>query len=108
MNVIACGAANVDVYKKGFANLACVLSDYTNGDIGNCGGSSISWEAEIGEQYYVFLSPPEDSTVNDFTIQIVDNDNCDHASGPVTPTSVGAVVSYTTTNADVDLSLIHL
>jgi hypothetical protein len=104
VNVIACGATNVDVYKNDFA---CVLTEYTNGDIGNCGGSSISWEAEMGERYYVLVSPAPDSeggssTREDFTIQIVDNDKCEHAFGPVTPTSFGAIVSYTTTNAEVD------
>jgi hypothetical protein len=97
VSVITCGAASVSVFER------CFLTPYTNGDIGNCGGSSISWEAEIGEQYYVLVSPSsENSAQEDFTIQIVDNDKCDHAFGPITPPSFGAVVSYTTTNAEVD------
>jgi hypothetical protein len=44
----------------------------------------------------------EPSASEDFTVQIVDNDKCDHAFGPVTATSAGTVLSYSTVNAEVD------
>jgi flagellar basal body-associated protein FliL len=128
VNVIACAAADgvssandvvLDVYTY-IGNFACVLTSYTNGNIGNCAGgssSSVSWQAEIGEQYYILLRIPlsDDNDIantttvqeedDNFTIQIVDNDKCNHAFGPVIPTSFGAVVSYTTIHAQVDTNV---
>jgi hypothetical protein len=41
---------------------------------------------------------------DDFTIELVDNDQCQYAAGPITPTSSGAVLSYTTVHAKEDSS----
>jgi hypothetical protein len=112
VHVIACGGtAQVSVYQglaaMGGGNFACIEKVLDNGDnVGNCGaGSSFSWVAQVGEQYHVLVSPPYDSIAtefDDFTIELVDNDQCKYAAGPITPTSSGAVLSYTTVHATVD------
>jgi hypothetical protein len=61
---------------------------------------------QYGQQYHILVSPTspdsEPSTSDDFTVQIVDNDKCDHAFGPVTARSAGTVLSYSTVNAGAD------
>jgi hypothetical protein len=89
--------------------LSCLLTYFQNGDVGQCGGDSISWNADQDQVYFVLMSPElvdvngtnstngtmtttttnatmandnedEESDMS-FTIQIVDNDQCAYAFG---------------------------
>jgi hypothetical protein len=89
-----------------FSSFQCVKSAYSRGDIGNCDGTSISWEAQVNVEYVVLVSSSTEVAVEDltdaFTIQLVDNDQCKYAAGPILPTSVGAIRSYTTADAQMN------
>jgi hypothetical protein len=111
VSLIVCNnkEATVEVqsYLRGYS-FGCPVTTTTNGrDMGNCGGLTISWDAQIGSNYYASVSPPltSNSTTEDddeFTIQLVDNDQCDHAIGPITTTSLAIVRAYDTANANID------
>jgi hypothetical protein len=47
VSVITCGPTRVEAYTY-YYNFECLLSDFSSGDIGNCGGSSLSWAAVYG------------------------------------------------------------
>jgi hypothetical protein len=113
VSLIVCNntEATVEVrsYLGGYTNVfGCPVTTTTNErDMGNCGGLTISWDAQIGSNYYASVSSPwtSNSTTeenDEFTIQLVDNDQCDHAIGPITPTSLGIVRAYDTANANID------
>jgi hypothetical protein len=55
VSVMTCGPTRVEAFTY-YGNFACLLSDFSSGDIGNCGGSSVSWEAVYGQQYYILVS----------------------------------------------------
>jgi hypothetical protein len=108
VTLIVCNGTEATVEVQSYTGVAfgCPVIRISNGDMGNCDGLSVSWDAQIGSNYYASVSPPwtSNSTTEDdeFTIQLLDNDQCDHAIGPVTPTSVGIVMAYDTTNANID------
>jgi hypothetical protein len=113
-NQLTCPVTRFDPGKEDMGN--------TTTDCGSGNGSTISWAAEMGSIYYVSVSPlsftnsnnytmtgnesdtndDDDDDVDEFTIQLVDNDQCNHAAGPIRPTSAGIVISYTTTYAKVE------
>jgi len=116
VSVIACGPVmNVFVFETNWDCFFDAIYDgvyVENDDVGNCSGTSISWEAHAGVTYNMFVNlthaihlllPQNESIV---TVQLVDNDLCEHAFGPVPVTSAGKVVSYTTVNATVDYDVV--
>ena len=103
VTAILCGANSyeMDLFSEG---IHFVCSTMYNGDLGNCGGTSVSWIAQKGSSYYILVRPSYDVPRLDenFSIDLVDNDRCQHAFGPVIPTSAGAVMEYSTVNAEID------
>jgi hypothetical protein len=113
VHVMLCGPGGrrgnsfLDVYHASEINdLGCPVESYDNGgDILDCGGSSVSWDATSGATYYALVGRNSTADVTDedeFQIQIVDHDECEDAAGPIIPTSLGAVLSYNTMNSDFD------
>ena len=102
VTVTLCGSSyGLDLYSDGIHH---VCSGKRNGDLGSCGGTSVSWIAQQGNSYKLLVrpgngAPPGDET---FTIDLVDNDECQYAYGPVVPSSAGVVMSYATVNAKID------
>ena len=124
-SVIACGPVlNVFVFESDWWCDYDSVRDgvyVENRDVGNCSGASISWEAHEGVTYNMFVNltddiyylPTDDKQMLQLqqnesivTVQLVDNDLCEHAFGPVPVTSAGKVVSYTTVNATVDYDVV--
>jgi len=109
VTAVLCGGAdyNVELFSE---NVHVVCSEIQRGDLGTCGGASVSWLAQEDKEYYLlansgfFDGPRQDET---FTIGAVDNDDCPYAYGPIVPTSAGVILPYSTTTAttDVDESL---
>jgi hypothetical protein len=112
-HAVVCGPGTmVNVYAKDISttddssSFYCVKSEYSRGDIGNCYGTSVSWEAKVSEAYVIMVShslenAAGETTTDAFTIQLVNNDRCKYAAGPIRPTSVGAIRSYSTVDAQI-------
>ncbi|CAB9520024.1 CHU large protein [Seminavis robusta] len=102
VTLIVCG----DVVLEAFTGQECFYpqrQDLNNNE--EC--SSRSWHAEENTGYYLLVTPntsnnedqDDDAT---FSLEIVANDKCEYAHGPVAPTSSGVALSYTTLNANPD------
>ena len=99
VTAVLCGADGYSLELFSGEGQHTVCSTMKNGDLGNCGGTSVSWIAQEGLSYTILVEG-EDS--EDFSIEIVDNDECQFAFGPILPTSAGVLMSYSTTNAESD------
>lgn len=97
VTVVACGNGTSIMVgvPMGTDSIGCLLDFVANGDVGECGGDSLTWEAKVGQKYQIFVRPPqidaEDLLFTEGSIELVDNDECHFAYGPINATSVGAV-----------------
>mmetsp|Transcript_13391 Transcript_13391/g.15372 ORF Transcript_13391/g.15372 Transcript_13391/m.15372 type:complete len:632 (-) Transcript_13391:136-2031(-) len=113
VHAMICGSSaksKIDIYQPTTLNntFHCLQSKVFHDNFGDC--NYISWEAKEGEEYAVLVS--QSSPISDdnmvgsnsgleeelFSIELLDNQQCNFAFGPVSPTSNGVVLSSSIIN----------
>jgi hypothetical protein len=97
-------ASGVDLHVYPTCATTCDITDVIYGG-SNLLFSTVAWTAVSGVEYLLLASYPEytpGATLGEFQLQIVDNDSCDNAFGPITPGAGTFLLGSTSDGATID------